>query len=96
MNVSDKYSSKKKILKYQFVKDIQLDDELLFMLAKANGVRIRSVQRWLASWDKRNGRILTTADNLAIIAKHFGISETADLLEEEYVEGSKYPERAQN
>lgn len=84
------------VLKIEYVDRIRKDDDLLLTLAKANNVRVGSAERWCLRGNKKGNRILTTASNLVIISKHFGISETADLLEEEYVEGNKYPERAQN
>lgn len=54
---------------------IRKDDELKLELAKANNVKVDTVNRWLREDDE----ILTTVKNLAIIRKHFKLSKTMQL-----------------
>lgn len=54
------------------------DDDLRYMLAKANVVKISTIDRWCA----KNDVMLTTADNLELIAKHYDVLETAELIQE--------------
>ena len=69
------------ILKIEYVERIRKDDELLLELAKANGVRVASVVRWL----RDKNQILTTAGNLAIIRKRFNVVDSDELLVEETI-----------
>lgn len=48
---------------------IRKDDDLMLLLAKANGVRVGTVDRWL----RINDDILTTATNLEVIRTHFNL-----------------------
>lgn len=67
-----------KRLNQEFIKRAKSDDDLKYELKKANGCVVSTVERWL----RENDVILTTADNLEIFRKHFGLIETAELLEE--------------
>jgi hypothetical protein len=57
---------------------IRKDDELKLKLAKANEVKVDTVNRWLREDDV----ILTTATNLAIIRDHFKLPKSYQLTEE--------------
>jgi hypothetical protein len=54
---------------------IRKDDELKLKLAKANAVKVDTVNRWLREDDV----ILTTATNLEIIRAHFGLTKKTRL-----------------
>jgi len=84
------------ILKIHYMDLIRLDDELLLLLAKANSVRVGSVLRWLKPDNRKGNRMLTMAENLAIIAKHYGVNDTKDLLEEETITEGAVPGEATN
>jgi hypothetical protein len=57
---------------------VRKDDELKLKLAKANNVKVDTVNRWLREDDV----MLTTATNLAIIRDHFKLSKTHRLTQE--------------
>jgi MOSC domain-containing protein YiiM len=57
---------------------IRKDDELKLALAKANKVKVDTVNRWL----REDDMILTTATNLELISKHFNLSEQDEMLQE--------------
>lgn len=57
---------------------VRKDDELKLKLAKANTVRVDTVNRWLREDDV----ILTTATNLDLIRKHLKIGRAARLTQE--------------
>ena len=65
------------ILESEIKKRVRLDDELKLVLAKANSVKVDTVNKWLREDDD----ILTTATNLAIIRKHFDIPGDEPLTE---------------
>ena len=73
------FKMKVQILQSGYIERIRLDDELVIKIAKANGVRFSSVERWL----RDNSQKLTTATNLSIIRDHFGLPETEILTTEE-------------
>lgn len=54
---------------------IRKDDELKLKLAKANAVKVDTVNRWLREDDV----ILTTATNLEIIRAHFSLTKKTRL-----------------
>lgn len=66
------------LLNTKFIDKAKSDDDLRYELAKANDCKISTIDRWL----RENDVMLTTASNLAIIQKHYSISETAELLME--------------
>jgi hypothetical protein len=68
----------KQILESALKSRIKKDDELKLKLAQANQVRVDTVNRWLREDDK----ILTTADNLALIRAHFKLAKKAQLTQE--------------
>lgn len=72
---------KKMILKIEYVERIRKDDELLLELAKANEVRVATVERWL----REKNQILTTAGNLLIIKKRLEVLDSDELLVEETI-----------
>jgi hypothetical protein len=61
-----------------FMNRMKSDDDLRYKLAKANGVKISSIDRWMRDNDVR----LTTVDNLDIIAKHYDVLEISELIQE--------------
>jgi hypothetical protein len=69
-------------LKKSVAGDVRRNDDLLLALAKANEVKVSSIQRWI----REDNKILTTVENLGIIGKHLGILDQAQLLEEETIE----------
>jgi len=73
------------ILKIEYVGKVRRDDDLLLELAKANSVKVSSIQRWLRPGNRKGNKLLTTVENLGIIGRHFKISDTAELLEEETI-----------
>jgi hypothetical protein len=54
---------------------VRKDDELKLMLAKANKVKVDTVNRWLREDDD----ILTTAKNLLIIRAHYKLPKNIQL-----------------
>ncbi len=71
-----------KTLKRKLIQQVLLDDELMLQLAKANKVRVCTIDRWLRTNDIK----LTTASNLELIAKQFKITDFLEMLQkEEYV-----------
>jgi MOSC domain-containing protein YiiM len=56
---------------------IRKDDELKLMLAKANEVKVDTVNRWLREDDV----ILTTATNLDIIRDHFKLPKSFKMVQ---------------
>lgn len=54
---------------------IRKDDDLMLVLAKANSVRVGTVDRWLRDDDQ----ILTTATNLEVIRTHFKLGARVKL-----------------
>jgi hypothetical protein len=69
-------------IKAEFKGIIKKDEDLKLEIAKANGVKISSVDRWL----KEDNEPLTTFRNLAILKRYFGVLEVQELLEESFVE----------
>jgi MOSC domain-containing protein YiiM len=68
----------KQIIESELKGRIKKDDELKLKLAKANKVRVDTVNRWLREDDE----ILTTVKNLAIIREYFKLPKRAQLTEE--------------
>jgi hypothetical protein len=68
----------KQIIESELKGRIRKDDELKLKLAKANDVKVDTVNRWLREDDP----ILTTIDNLAMIRSHFGLPKKAQLTQE--------------
>lgn len=52
------------------------DAEAKKKLAEGNRVSVYTIERWL----RNENQILTTAGNLAIIKKHFGLSQRTEIL----------------
>lgn len=73
------------ILKIEYVGKVRRDDGLLLELAKANNVKVSSIVRWLRPSNRKGNKLLTTIENLNIIRRHFQVSDTAELLEEETI-----------
>ncbi|HEY4287299.1 MAG TPA: hypothetical protein VGN00_09400 [Puia sp.] len=73
------------IIKIEYVERIRRDDDLLLILAKANGVRVTSIERWL----RKNNKILTTAENLGILSKHLRVDATGLLQEDKKIAEAK-------
>lgn len=68
-----------KILKEKLIRQVLLDDELMLKLAKANKVRVCTIDRWLRVNDIK----LTTASNLELIAEQFKIVNFLEMLQKE-------------
>jgi hypothetical protein len=68
----------KQIIEIELKGRIKKDDELKLKLAKANLVRVDTVNRWLREDDDT----LTTATNLSIIRDHFKLPKKAQLTQE--------------
>jgi hypothetical protein len=64
---------------------IRKDDDLKLILAKANNVKVDTVNRWLREDDV----ILTTVQNLAIIRNHFKLPKRHVLTVEPEASGQK-------
>lgn len=73
----------KTTIKQEFITRMKLDEDLKLKLAKANGVRIPTVYRWLLA--SPHGVTLTTYDNMKILKEHFGLQEVDELLEKESI-----------
>lgn len=63
------------ILEPGLKKRVRKDDELKLALAKANDVKVDTVNRWL----RENDVILTTVTNLNIIRQHFKLSNRVQM-----------------
>lgn len=63
------------ILEPGLKKKVRKDDELKLALAKANDVKVDTVNRWL----RVNDVMLTTVTNLAIIRQHFKLSNKVQM-----------------
>lgn len=57
---------------------VRKDDELKLKLAKSNGVKVDTVNRWLREDDV----ILTTASNLKLIQDYFNLPKSYRLTQE--------------
>jgi len=68
-------------IKAHFIEVIRKDEDLKMGIARANGVKMSSVDRWLKDGDE----VLTTFRNLAILKRHFGVLEAQELLEDSFV-----------
>ena len=67
-----------KILAPLFTKKILVDDDLRLKLAKANNVKVSTIDRWLRTDDE----MLTTASNLELISNYYDVVESAELLQD--------------
>lgn len=63
------------ILQLELKKRVRKDDELKLVLAKANGVKVDTVNKWLREDDV----ILTTATNLELIREYLKLPKKAIL-----------------
>ncbi len=57
---------------------VRKDDDLLLKIAKANGVRVDTVKRWL----RKDDETLTLSKNLDIIRDAYGLSKDEQLTQE--------------
>lgn len=57
---------------------VRRDDDLKLLLAKTNGIKVGSIDRWL----REDSVMLTTATNLQIIKDFFKLDDTVELTEE--------------
>lgn len=71
-------------IKAHLKEKIRKDETLKVELAKANNIKIITIDRWLKSDDE----MLTTVRNLAILKRYFGVLETQELLESSQVEAA--------
>lgn len=69
---------KVQILKYEIKVMVRKDDDLKLVLAKANRIKVGSIDRWLREDDV----MLTTVTNLDLIRNHFDLDGTVQLTEE--------------
>ena len=68
-------------IKPQFIEVIRKDEDLKLEIARANGVKMSTVDRWLKDGDE----VLTTFRNLGILKRYFGVLEAKELLEESFL-----------
>lgn len=69
-------------LKSEYLETIRLDDDLKIKIAKANGIKIKTVE----DWRRANVQMLTTATNLRIIREHLNLSSDEELTGPEELE----------
>ena len=69
---------KLQILCSEIKPQVSKNDDLKLKLAKANGVRVPTIDRWLRTSDV----MLTTAMNLSIIREELELDDTVELIEE--------------
>jgi hypothetical protein len=63
------------ILETELNKKVRRDDDLKLLLAKANNVKVDTINRWLREDDV----MLTTITNLDIIRRYFKLSKSTHL-----------------
>lgn len=68
-------------IKPHFIGVVRKDEDLKMKIAKANGVKMSTVDRWLKDGDE----VLTTFRNLGILERYFGVLEAKELLEESFL-----------
>lgn len=73
------------ILESELNKRVRKDDDLKLAIAKSNGVKVDTVNRWLREDDV----MLTTATNLQIIRDAYGLAEDAIMTESKELVESK-------
>jgi len=56
---------------------VRRDDDVKLLLAKTNGIKVGSLDRWL----REDSVMLTTATNLQIIKDHFKLNNSVELTE---------------
>lgn len=74
------------ILDSELKAKVRKDDELKLKIAKANQVRVDTVNRWLRDEDDV---MLTTATNLAIIKEHFKLPVKFVMTKDKQIEPAK-------
>lgn len=73
------------ILDSELKAKVRKDDELKLQIAKANQVKVDTVNRWLREDDV----MLTTATNLAIIKTHFKLPAKQAMTQEKGIPAAK-------
>jgi len=73
------------ILKEEINSKVRRDDEIKLAMAKANGIKVSSVDRWL----RDDNVMLTTATNLLLIKNHFQFDDSVTLTEEKELQATK-------
>lgn len=69
-------------IKPEFIEVVRKDEDLKMKIAKASGVKMSTVDRWLKDGDET----LTTFRNLTILRTHFGVLEVQELLESVFLQ----------
>jgi hypothetical protein len=69
-------------IKSRFLSDARADEAFKLKLAKANSVKMSTIDRWL----KNNDESLTTFRNLELLKEYFGLLEVQELLENVFLE----------
>lgn len=70
------------VLQSDFLQKGRYDDDLKYRLAKANKVKLSTIDRWYRDEDT----MLTTATNLEIMRSHFGLPGDSVLVEPKEIE----------
>jgi tRNA1(Val) A37 N6-methylase TrmN6 len=65
-------------IKRPFMTALKNDADAKKKLAEGNRVSVYTIERWL----RNQNQLLTTAGNLTIIKKHFGLSQRTEILDD--------------